>query len=74
MTVSMKVMRLDEDKIVVVRRMPMTGDTSDKLRRIRAHYEQQENDKLANERVEMPYPVVFDKMVETIYSQLFPGE
>lgn len=68
MTTERRVLRLDEKSIVVVRRVPFTGATSDKLRIIRkrleeAYYQEHGVD------AEMPWPVVINHIIEEFYNR-----
>lgn len=63
MTVETRVIKLDESKVVVVRNVPMTADTSDKLRSIRRKF-QEEYRQQTGESVTIPFPVALDRIIK----------
>lgn len=73
MTVERKVIRLDEDKVVVIRRVPMTGDTADKLREIREWYQKKYYEEHGVD-VDLPYPVVLAWIIDGKFAQLKESE
>jgi len=61
------VIRLDESKVVVIRKVPMTGDTCDKLRILRSDMEE-DHFKDTGKDVEIPFPVVIDMLIEQAFN------
>ncbi|AGF91046.1 hypothetical protein SXHG_00024 [Synechococcus phage MRHenn-2013a] len=63
-TTEKKTLRVDENKVVVVRHVPMTSDTCDKLRAIKAKFEKENG-------VDITYPVTLQMMTDALFENYF---